>query len=155
MRSRKVALSLAALGLGTALVSTAAFAQTYPTGRAANDGGTVQAQTPAPTSGQRTGSASNRQATSGGQATPSSQAAPSYPVGRAANDGGMPAAQSGTPSTGAAANGSPTGGTRAASTQSGNGRTLLNSAAPQNTNQYPVGRAANDGGMTTPATQGR
>jgi hypothetical protein len=92
MRSIKLALSLAALG--TALLSTASFAQNYPAGRAANDGGMVQAQSPqqAPTSGQRTGSASNNQATQpGGTLYNSAAPAPqsTYPVGRAANDGGM------------------------------------------------------------------
>jgi hypothetical protein len=94
MRSTKVAVSLAALG--AALLSTAAFAQNYPAGRAANDGGMVQAQTlqQSPTTGQRTGSASNAQATRPGGALYNSlynSAAPqsTYPVGRAANDGGM------------------------------------------------------------------
>jgi hypothetical protein len=90
MRSTKVAVSLAALG--AALLSTAAFAQNYPAGRAANDGGMVQAQTPqqSPTTGQRTGSASNAQATRPGGTLYNSAAPQStYPVGRAANDGGM------------------------------------------------------------------
>jgi hypothetical protein len=94
MRSTKVAVSLAVLG--TALFSTAAFAQNYPAGRAANDGGMVQAQSPqqSPTTGQRTGSASNRQTTSPGGTLYNSAAPQStYPVGRAANDGGMTSAQ--------------------------------------------------------------
>ncbi len=90
MRSTKITVSLAVLG--AALLSTAAFAQNYPAGRAANDGGTVQAQSPqqSPTSGQSTGSASNRQAERPGGALYNSAAPQStYPVGRAANDGGM------------------------------------------------------------------
>jgi hypothetical protein len=84
MRSTKVALSLAVLG--TALISTAAFAQ--QAGRAANDGGPVQAQSqqPAPTSGQRTGSASNTSSRTLYNSAPQQQS--TYPVGRAANDGG-------------------------------------------------------------------
>ena len=90
MRSTKITVSLAVLG--AALLSTAAFAQNYPAGRAANDGGAVQAQSPQqnPTSGQSTGSASNRQAERPGGALYNSAAPQStYPVGRAANDGGM------------------------------------------------------------------
>ncbi len=45
MRSTKIALHLAALGLGTALLAVGAQAQdTYPIGRGANDGGFVQAK---------------------------------------------------------------------------------------------------------------
>jgi hypothetical protein len=89
MRSTKITISLAVLG--AALLSTAAFAQNYPAGRAANDGGTVQAQSPQqnPTSGQSTGSASNRQAERPGALYNSAAPQSTYPVGRAANDGGM------------------------------------------------------------------
>jgi hypothetical protein len=160
MRSTKIALSAAALG--AALISTAAFAQDYKVGRAANDGGLVQAQgQQAPSSGQRTGSASNTQATRpggdiyafGGQGAPPA-AQYHYPVGRAANDGGMVTAQTdtGTQRSGAAVNERTTRGPGYASnaTQSGS---LDNSAASQQTYHYPVGRAANDGGMTSGKSQ--
>jgi hypothetical protein len=167
MRSTKVALSLAALS--AALLSTAAFAQDfkYPVGRAANDGGQVQAQQQAPDSGQHTGSASNAQATRrggdvyafGGQGAPAAQQY-HYPVGRAANDGGMVTAQTstnlGTQRTGAADRERTTRGPGYASnTGSMTGGTLYNSAAPQGGYHYPVGRAANDGGMVSPQEQGR
>lgn len=163
MRSAKT-LGLAALS--AALISTTAFAQDfkYPVGRAANDGGMVQAQgQQAPDSGQRTGSASNTQATRqggdlyafGGQGAPPA-AQYHYPVGRAANDGGMVTAQAqtttGTQRTGAADRERTTRG-YASNMQSG--RSLYNSAAPQSTYRYPVGRAANDGGMVSPQEQGR
>jgi hypothetical protein len=160
MRSVKT-LGLAVLG--AALMSTAAFAQDYKVGRAANDGGMVQAQQQAPDSGQHTGSASNTQATRqggdvyafGGQGAPTQQYR--YPVGRAANDGGMVTAQTntnvGTQRTGAADRERTTRGPGYASNM--NGGTLYNSAAPQSGYHYPVGRAANDGGMVSPSGQAR
>jgi hypothetical protein len=90
MRTRTIGLT--ALLLGTALATVPALAQSYPTGRTANDGGQVTAQT----GGQTTGSASNMQAKRqngdlyafGGQGQPPAPQS-HYPVGRAANDGGM------------------------------------------------------------------
>jgi hypothetical protein len=116
MRSTRLGLSLAALGLGTALATVSAFAQNYPIGRAANDGGMVTAQTQSPTGGQRTGSVSNDQAQRpspggdiyafSGQGQPPAPAS-HYPVGRSANDGGIVTAQEQTPA--------PTGGQRTGS----------------------------------------
>ena len=109
MRSTRIGLSLVALGLGTALATVSAFAQNYPIGRSANDGGMVTAQPLSPTGGQRTGSISNDQAQRqspsgdiyafGGQGQPPAPAS-HYPVGRAANDGGMVTAQDQAPTGG-------------------------------------------------------
>lgn len=41
---RKIIISLGALALGVALGSVSAFSQQYPTGRSANDGGSVTEQ---------------------------------------------------------------------------------------------------------------
>lgn len=165
MRSTKTVLSLAVLG--AALMSTAAFAQDYRVGRAANDGGMVQGQQQGPDSGQHTGSASNTQATRRGgdvYAVGGQGAAPTaqyhYSVGRAANDGGMVTAQTnnnaGTQRTGAADRERTTRGPGYASNTRGmTGVTLYNSAAPQGGYHYSVGRAANDGGMVNPQQQGR
>jgi hypothetical protein len=116
MRLSKISLSLAALGLGTALATVSAFAQNYPVGRSANDGGMVTAHSQSPTGGQRTGSVSNeqaqRQSPSGdiyafaGQGQPPAPAS-HYPVGRSANDGGFVTAQAPAPA--------PTGGQRTGS----------------------------------------
>jgi hypothetical protein len=109
MRSAKTTLGLAVLG--AALMSTAAFAQDYKVGRAANDGGMVQAQTNTNAGTQRTGAADRERTTRG----------PGY----------------------------------ASDTRSMTGGTLYNSAAPQGGFHYPVGRAANDGGMVSPQQQAR
>lgn len=62
MRS-KITLGVVALGLGTALVAAPAFAQNYPIGRAANDGGLAGiAPAQAEKGAERTGSNSNREA---------------------------------------------------------------------------------------------
>jgi hypothetical protein len=147
MRATHISLTLAALGLGTALVSATAFAQNvkYPVGRAANDGGMVAAQS----GGERSGSASNTQAARlGGQGgnvyafgRQGQPAAPQshYPMGRAANDGGMVAAQAqqGGTRSGSASNERATRGpgeTYAAGAQP-QGKGLYNSAAPYKSQQ--------------------
>ena len=127
MRSTKIALHLAALGLGTALLAAGAHAQdTYPIGRGANDGGFVQeragngAQQNGPkTGGERQFSWEGNDATYGGQyrsglynSAPSSGpqdqgGQQKYPAGRAANDGGMvttPQAEKGAERTGSNSN---------------------------------------------------
>jgi hypothetical protein len=106
MRLTTLSLSLAALGLGTALVSTTASAQDYKIGRGENDGGLTTAQVDK--GAQRTGSNSNREAFRSGTESysfgaqgQSPRAAPNtyntaqndseykYPVGRNPNDGGV------------------------------------------------------------------
>ena len=106
MRLTTISLSLAALGLGTALVSTSASAQDYKIGRGANDGGLATAQVDK--GAMRTGSNSNREAFRSGTESYSfgiqgqaPRSAPNayntaqntdefkYPVGRNANDGGF------------------------------------------------------------------
>ena len=127
MRSTKIALHLAALGLGTALLAVGAQAQdTYPIGRAANDGGFVQGragnggqQNGATTGGERQFSWEGNDAAYGGQYRGGLyNSAPSfggqdqggqqkYPTGRAANDGGMvttPQAEKGAERTGSNSN---------------------------------------------------
>jgi|SRR5580700_11877788 hypothetical protein len=133
MRSTKIALRLAALGLGTALLAVGAQAQdTYPIGRGANDGGFVQAkpgnsgqQNGPTTGGERQFSWEGNDAAYGGQYRGGGQyggglynSAPSsgaqnqadqykYSVGRSANDGGMvttPQAEKGAERTGSASN---------------------------------------------------
>ena len=111
MRSTKLALTLGALALGTALSAMPAFAQDYHVGRTANDGGMVAAQN----AGENTGSRSNEQSgrstgnhyAFGAQGQPSkgrglynysgSGMAPAqdrkYAAGRAANDGGLTSEQ--------------------------------------------------------------
>jgi hypothetical protein len=107
MRHTKIALHIAALALGTAVLSASAYAQgynnksfngadeyapgaqgqpaqsAYPVGRAANDGGMVNAQTQKP-AGQ--GRALYNSAPSSGTQNQADEY--KYPVGRAANDGG-------------------------------------------------------------------
>ena len=114
MRSTKLAITLGALALGTALSAAPVLAQDYhyPIGRGANDGGAVAAQN----QGQNTGSRSNEQSGGsmgnryafGAQGQPQGRGiynsagdagagnAPTeykYPVGRSANDGGIGSAQ--------------------------------------------------------------
>jgi hypothetical protein len=132
MRSTKISLHLAALGLGIALLAVGAQAQdTYPIGRGANDGGFVQAkpgssgqQNGPTTGGERQFSWEGNDAAYGGQyrgglynSAPSFGAQNSgaqdqadqykYSVGRSANDGGMvttPQAEKGAERTGSASN---------------------------------------------------
>jgi hypothetical protein len=170
MRLSTISLSLAALSLGTALATVGASAQTYPTGRNANDGGMVAAQSQ--TGGQRTGTISNDQASRpngdiyafGGQGQPPAGGS-HYPVGRNANDGGLTVAQmeNGAQRTGSNSNreafrsggetyafgaqGQPP---RSAPGAYGTGGlySYAGQSAPPASN-YPVGRNANDGGLTT------
>jgi hypothetical protein len=127
MRSTKIALHLAALGLGTALLAVGAHAQgynnqgfngadeyapgaqgqpaqsAYPTGRAANDGGMVNAQTQNQPGGERR-ALYNSAPSFGAQGQADEY---KYSVGRSANDGGMvttPQAEKGAERTGSASN---------------------------------------------------
>ena len=127
MRSTKIALHLAALGLSAVLLAVGAHAQdTYPIGRSANDGGAVQShagnggqQNGPTTGGERQFSWEGKDAAYGGQyrsglynSAPSSGAQDQgsqqkYPAGSAANDGGMvttPQAEKGAERTGSNSN---------------------------------------------------
>ena len=127
MRPTKIALRLAALTLGTAMLSAGAYAQgynnrglngadeyapgaqgqpaqsAYPVGRAANDGGMVNAKTENQPGGERRALFNSAPSVeTQGQADEYK-----YPAGRAANDGGMvttPQAEKGAERTGSASN---------------------------------------------------
>jgi hypothetical protein len=157
MRPNTISLGIALFGLGTALAVLPAFAQT--TGDQAAGVTTSRAHSNVQTSGQRSGSASNEQARTPGGNTyafgaqgqpPASQY--HYAVGRAANDGGVN--YSGQT---AAHTESPTGGQRTGSASNeqastpdphGNIYDFGGQGQPPGAGyHYPVGRAANDGGI--------
>ncbi|HUD85534.1 MAG TPA: hypothetical protein VMR17_03725 [Xanthobacteraceae bacterium] len=80
----KITMGIAALALGTALASGTAFAQSYGSGKAANDGGyTGSPNTPSSRDGSAAGAAPIY------NYAPQQQATFHYPTGKAANDGGM------------------------------------------------------------------
>ncbi len=132
-RTANIALSLAALGLGTALAATPGFAQQqqfhYPVGRAANDGGLVTAQTEK--GAERTGTNSNRQAFRSGREV--------YAFG---GQGQSPRAAPG-PYNWANGRG-----------DRGELYGYAGGASPPAAQfHYPIGRAANDGGLVTAQTE--
>jgi hypothetical protein len=158
----KISLGIAALSLGTALAAMPALAQT-----SGDPGNGVQTEhhmiranrthLASHTSGQRTGSVSNEQSARPGGNTYAfgAQGQPPaaeyhYSIGRAANDGGMnyseqstahSAAPTGSQRTGSASN-------EQASAPGGNIYAYGGQGQPPGAGfHYPVGRAANDGGM--------
>ena len=122
MRLTKLAVTLGAFAMGTALSAAPALAQDYHAGRTAKDGGMLAAQN----AGQNTGSRSNEQSggamgnhyARGSQAQPQGRglynysgsgmapAQNNYSMGGAFNDGGQGNAQfdKGEPTTGSASN---------------------------------------------------